>query len=131
QELADQPEAKGIAEEECGSVVSSCARFPFSLYGEVFDPFADLPRSRSPEVSRMTSPRFIEKSLPDYGSTKPVGGRGRCGSGVSDSSTIGANMPPAPSGRCTVGSLPTPRIVWQQSLIVDRPSVVVGLPTQE
>jgi len=36
-ELADQPNAERVEEEEWRAVVVACGRLPFNLYGEVFD----------------------------------------------------------------------------------------------
>ncbi|MBI3409617.1 MAG: DUF5063 domain-containing protein [Planctomycetes bacterium] len=43
EELADQPEAERLTDEECRTVASACARFPFDFYREVFDPLLDPP----------------------------------------------------------------------------------------
>lgn len=37
-ELADQPDAERIGEQECKSVAEACRRLPFDYYGVVFDP---------------------------------------------------------------------------------------------
>ena len=37
EELADQPDAKSVGEDECRAVTVACRRLPFDLYGEVFD----------------------------------------------------------------------------------------------
>src|SRR5262249_54341647 len=43
EELADQPDAERIRDDECFSVASACGRFPFSFYWETNDPFVDPP----------------------------------------------------------------------------------------
>ena len=37
EELADQPDAVRVGDEECRTVAAACRRLPFDLYGEVFD----------------------------------------------------------------------------------------------
>jgi hypothetical protein len=44
-ELADQPDAKGIGKGEYRAALIACERLPFNFYGEVFDPFAEPPES--------------------------------------------------------------------------------------
>src|SRR5438876_508136 len=37
-QLADQPDAVRVGDEECRAVSAACARLPFNHYGEVFNP---------------------------------------------------------------------------------------------
>ncbi|MGE3803357.1 MAG: DUF5063 domain-containing protein [Gemmataceae bacterium] len=52
EELADQPDAKRIGEEECRAVSAACRRLPFDIYVEQFDPLCFPPEE--PVVGSLT-----------------------------------------------------------------------------
>src|SRR5262245_45405487 len=52
EELADQPDAERVGDDECRAGGAACRRLPFDLYGEVFDPFLVPPEE--PVVGSLT-----------------------------------------------------------------------------
>ena len=85
EELADQPKAKSVGEDECRAVTVACRRLPFDLYGEVFDTLPVPPEQ--PVVGSLTDDitdiyRDVVTGLREYESGRRAQAVWKWGSGL-------------------------------------------------